>query len=191
MDPPDNIMWTFDGMEVDTGSETAGNFTLSSLTIADYGVYTCNASNEFGSNSDTLELIPAGIYDAQSCSDIVVFTPLLTISISIVEPMLTPQFMDIEVEVLTQLMLTANVSAFNLVIDGVTWNRNDSIIENENGFTLSNSSLDAPPAMVTLILDVTSPNRDSGIYTVTVSNPAGSDTSTFNVTVTGGYTKSI
>ena len=99
--------------------------------------------------------------------------------------MLAPQSMDVEVEISTQLALTANVSGFNLMIDGVTWMRNGDIIESGNGFTLTNSSLNAPPAMVTLMRDVVSPNQDSGIYTVNVSNPAGSDISTFNVTVTG------
>ena len=88
-------------------------------------------------------------------------------------------------EVLTRLTLTASISDFNLAIDGVTWMRGGSIIQSGNGFTLTNSSLDSPPAMVTLTLDVMMPNQDSGIYTVNVSNPAGSDTSTFNVTVTG------
>ena len=58
VDRPDSITWTFNGMVVDTGNE---NFTLTVLTVADYGVYTCNASNEFGSNDDTVEVIQAGL----------------------------------------------------------------------------------------------------------------------------------
>ena len=57
VDPPDTIMWTYNGALVDAGN---GNFTLMVLTFADYGVYACNASNEFGSDSDTIEVIEAG-----------------------------------------------------------------------------------------------------------------------------------
>ena len=90
-------------------------------------------------------------------------------------------------EVSTRLTLTANISDFNLAIDGVTWMRDGSVIQSGNGFTFTNNSLDSPPAMVTLTLDVMTPNQDSGIYTVNVSNPAGSDISTFNVSVTGKH----
>lgn len=57
MDPPDTITWTLNGALVNSGN---GNFTLMAVTVADYGVYTCNASNEFGSDSDTVEVIQAG-----------------------------------------------------------------------------------------------------------------------------------
>ena len=46
--------------------------------------------------------------------------------------------------------------------------------------------LDTAPAMVVLILtNVVSPAWDYGYYIVTVTNPAGSDSSVFHVTVTG------
>ena len=182
-DPPDSITWTLNDMVVDSGNE---NFTLMDLTVADYGVYTCNASNEFGSNSDTVEVIQAGTLLYLALTSVLHYFSIC-VSKSVVAPILTPQSMDVEVEIFTQLVLTANISDFNLAVDGVTWMRDGSIIESGNGFTLANSSLDTPPAVVTLTRIVMSPNQDSGIYTVNVSNPAGLDTSTFNVTVTGKH----
>ena len=95
--------------------------------------------------------------------------------------------MDVEAVVGTSLSLTVNVTEFNLDIDSVTWTRNGSDIENgTDGYTITNISLSDPPSMIVLTRDnVTSPVEDSGDYSVTVANPAGSDMSTFNVTVTG------
>ena len=95
--------------------------------------------------------------------------------------------MDVEVEVGSPLTLSVNVTEFNLPIDDVTWTMNDNVIQNgTDGFTITYTDLDAPPSMVVLTLDeVISPASDNGQYTVSVSNPAGIDTSTFNITVSG------
>jgi hypothetical protein len=61
MDPPRTITWTFNGAIIDTGSETT-TFNLSrQISNSDYGVYTCSASNEFGSDNETIEIVQAGI----------------------------------------------------------------------------------------------------------------------------------
>ena len=61
VDPPDTITWMFGGTVIYTGNEmTGGNYTQT-ISSDDYGVYTCNASNEFGSNAATVEIIQAGI----------------------------------------------------------------------------------------------------------------------------------
>ena len=95
--------------------------------------------------------------------------------------------MDVEAVVGTPLSLTVNVTEFNLDIDSVTWKKDSNIIENgTDGYTITHISLNAPPSMVILTRDnVTSPVEDSGDYSVNVTNPAGLDMSTFNVTVTG------
>ena len=104
-----------------------------------------------------------------------------------VAPLLTPGSMDVEVEVGTQLTLSVNVTEFNLPIDDVMWMMDGGVIENgTDGYTIEFIDLDAPPSMVVLTLDeVSSPVSDNGQYILSVSNPAGMDTSTFNVTVSG------
>ena len=98
--------------------------------------------------------------------------------------------MDVEVEVVTQLILTANATEFNLDIDNVTWTRNGIAIENgTDSIWLYNISQENPPlkTLILVIHDVVSPTRNNGIFMVYISNPAGSDTSIFNVTVTGEF----
>ena len=56
VDPPDTITWTFSGMNVSTNN----NFTLT-ISNADYGVYTCTGSNEFGSDNSSVMIIQAGM----------------------------------------------------------------------------------------------------------------------------------
>ena len=104
----------------------------------------------------------------------------------VVAPSLTPEDMDVEVEVGTRLTLAVNVTEFNRDIDSVIWTLDGMAIENGvNRYILTNVSLEAPPSMVSLTREnVISPAEDSGNYAVTVTNAAGSDTSEFNVTVT-------
>ena len=107
----------------------------------------------------------------------------------VVSPSLTPEAMDVEVEVGTRLTLTVNITEFNREIDTLMWTRNGMAIENgTNGYTLTNISLEAPLSMVSLTREnITSPAEDSGNYTVSMTNAAGSDASEFNVTVTGEF----
>ena len=66
-DTPIDIVWEHvltDGSveEVFTGDDTTGgNFTLT-VNMDDYGTYQCNASNIFGTNSASTEIIQAGKY---------------------------------------------------------------------------------------------------------------------------------
>ena len=59
IDPARNITWIFNGTVIRTGS-TSLNISIE-VSIADYGMYTCSASNEFGSDSATVEIVQAGI----------------------------------------------------------------------------------------------------------------------------------
>jgi hypothetical protein len=61
-DPPRTITWTFNGAAIDTGSDTT-TFNISrQISSSDYGMYTCSASNEIGSDNETIEIIQAGMY---------------------------------------------------------------------------------------------------------------------------------
>ena len=93
----------------------------------------------------------------------------------------------VEVELGSQLVLTSNITEFNLDINNITWTKNDDVITNgTNGFSILLMGLDAPPSVIVLVQDsITSPAQDSGLLTLYVSNPAGASTSSFNVTVTG------
>jgi hypothetical protein len=85
------------------------------------------------------------------------------------------------------LTLSVNITEFNLGITDIVWSNNNgtSVRYNSGDYTTSNSSLDAPVGTATLFVEsVTSPVVYGGIYQVTVSNPAGSDSSVFNVSVT-------
>ena len=62
-DPPRTITWTFNGVKIDTGSEITSFNISRQISSSDYGVYTCSASNEFGSDSETIEIIQAGKID--------------------------------------------------------------------------------------------------------------------------------
>ena len=59
IDPARNITWIFNGTVIHTGS-TSLNISIE-VSIANYGMYTCSASNEFGSDSATIEIVQAGI----------------------------------------------------------------------------------------------------------------------------------
>ena len=61
VDPPRNITWSFRDMEVYYSNETAGANVTLNITTSDYGVYTCMASNEYGSGIGTIEIQQAGI----------------------------------------------------------------------------------------------------------------------------------
>ena len=64
-DTPLTITWTHDsggGVTVFTGDDTTGgNFSLT-VNSDDYGSYTCNATNLFGSASGTINVTQAGRY---------------------------------------------------------------------------------------------------------------------------------
>ena len=63
MDSPRNITWMFNGAAIDTESETTSFNISRQISSSDYGVYTCSASNEFGSDSESIEIIQASKID--------------------------------------------------------------------------------------------------------------------------------
>lgn len=99
--------------------------------------------------------------------------------------------MAVMVEVGMPLMLTVSITDFNLEISesDISWTRNgDVLMDQVNGYVIVSTNLNAPPGMSTLTLAaVETPDMHSGTYVVNASNPAGSDTSIFTVTVTGKY----
>lgn len=99
--------------------------------------------------------------------------------------------MAVEVEVGMPLMLTVSITDFNLEIaeSDISWTRNGvMLMDRVNGFRIVSTNLNTPPGMSTLTLTaVETPVMHSGTYIVNAANPAGSDTSTFTVTVTGEY----
>ena len=84
------------------------------------------------------------------------------------------------------LTLSVNITEFNLEITDIVWlNNNSRAVRYTSGvYTITNSSLDVPMGTAVLFVEsVTSPVVYGGVYQVIVTNPAGSDTSTFNVSV--------
>ena len=82
---------------------------------------------------------------------------------------------------------SVNITEFNLEITDIVWilNNGTAVRHTSDVYIITNSSLDAPVGTVSLSVEsVTSPVVYGGIYEVTVTNPAGTDTSTFNVSVT-------
>lgn len=66
VDPPDNITWTFGGTLVYlTTQKTGANITLD-ITRFHFGVYTCTAANEFGSDSSSVSIMSPGMLFTQS-----------------------------------------------------------------------------------------------------------------------------
>ena len=86
------------------------------------------------------------------------------------------------------LTLSVNITTFNLPLTNIMWTRNDdTIISGQDRITVSNPSLSAPvPVMSTLMRSSVIP-LDDGNYTITATNPAGSNMYTFRVPVTGMF----
>ena len=100
--------------------------------------------------------------------------------------MLSPEAMDIEVEVGSPLVLEVVIFGFNLPVTEITWMQDSALLQDGmNDFTIMNNSLSMPNGTSTLTVVAVSPALHSGIYEVSVTNPADSDSSTFTVTVSG------
>ena len=100
--------------------------------------------------------------------------------------MLSPETMDVEVEVGSPLVLEVVIFGFNLPITEITWMQDSALLQDGmNDFTIMNDSLAMPNGTSTLTVVAVSPALHSGIYEVSVINPADSDSSTFTVTVSG------
>ena len=84
-----------------------------------------------------------------------------------------------------ELRLSVTITDFNLPIT-VTWRQDgDELMNGVDRVTITTDSLDAPPAMSTLVRNPVVSLVDAGVYTVNASNPAGDSMTTFTVTVTG------
>ena len=80
--------------------------------------------------------------------------------------------------------LEVNISDYNLPIDSITWQRgSDSLLTTGTQFTLTNNTDTLGSGSATLTAGFTDSLVDDGMYTVTVSNPAGNDSVVFDVTV--------
>ena len=108
------------------------------------------------------------------------------ICLHIVGPMFSPDAMDVEVEVGNSLVLQVVIFGFNLPIAELTWMQDSALLQDGvNNFTIMSSSLTMPNGTSTLTVVAVSPALHSGVYEVSASNPADSDSSTFTVTVSG------
>ena len=91
-----------------------------------------------------------------------------------------------ELEAGNDLMLSVNITRFNLGLTNITWSHGGNIITSGVGrVTITTSSpLTSPPVMSTLQRTSLIP-LDFGMYVITATNPVSSDTFTFDVEVPG------
>ena len=82
--------------------------------------------------------------------------------------------------------LMVNISGFNLALDTINWTHNTSaLVSGIDRVSIVNSDFNPSSASSTLMRSDIAGVSDSGTYTVTASNRAGSSTATFTVRVTG------
>ena len=91
-----------------------------------------------------------------------------------------------ELEAGNDLMLSVNITRFNLGLTIITWIHGGNILTSGvDRVTITTSSpLTSPPVMSTLQRTSLIP-LDFGMYVVTATNPVGSATFTFDVEVSG------
>ena len=90
----------------------------------------------------------------------------------------------IEVTVDTLLYLEVTFNLFNLPLTEITWFIDGTPATDVNSrVNITNTSAASPPATSTLTLDPVQFPAEGGLYSVTAVNPAGMDTTAFNVTV--------
>ncbi len=83
------------------------------------------------------------------------------------------------------LMLSVNITRFNLPLTNITWNHSGNILNDGDRVTITTSpSLNTPPVISTLQRISLIP-IDFGTYIVIATNDVGSATFTFNVDVPG------
>ena len=84
----------------------------------------------------------------------------------------------------TPLVLAVTITEFNLPLTDITWFIDGTPATGANErISITNTSTATPPAFSTLTLDPVQFPAEGGLYSVTVVNPAGMDTTAFNVTV--------
>ena len=98
-----------------------------------------------------------------------------------------PDDSDVEVMVGTarvNLTLTVTITDFNLPLTEISWFIDDDPVIERPGIVITNTSINSPPATSTLELRPIRFTSEGGLYSVIVANPAGNDTTVFNVMVT-------
>ncbi len=85
------------------------------------------------------------------------------------------------------LVLSVNVTGFNLPLSEVTWERvgGDTLTDATPRVTIVTSDLTVDPTSSTLTLEMVESLVDQGQYRATATNPAGNSSTTFDVTVLG------
>ncbi len=92
----------------------------------------------------------------------------------------------VELQAGNDLMLSANITRFNLPLTNITWNHSGDIVtDGMDRVTITTSpSLNTPPVISTL-QHISLIPIDFGTYIVTATNDVGSATFTFTVVVSG------
>ena len=81
-------------------------------------------------------------------------------------------------------MLVVTITEFNLPLTEITWFIDDTPATDMNSrVNITTTSTASPLAISTLTLDPIQFSAESGLYSVTVVNPAGMDNTAFDVTV--------
>ena len=103
-----------------------------------------------------------------------------------------PEDQSVEVVTDTALILTVNITGFNLPLSDITWYIDGVQATNGTGnITITNINMNSPPASSRFVLDPVQFPIVRGLYSVMATNDAGNDMTTFNVTVTCKLTISI
>ena len=92
---------------------------------------------------------------------------------------------DVEVVAGTPLVLTVNITEFNLPLSEITWFIDGTPATTAiTRITITATSTISPPTTSTLTLDPVMFPNEGGVYSVRAINPAGMNTTFFNVTIT-------
>ncbi len=84
------------------------------------------------------------------------------------------------------LELSVNITSFNLPLTSITWTHNGNVLTSgQDSVTITNPSLSDPSPVVSMLIRASLIPLDSGNYSIMSTNPEGSSTYTFQVTVTG------
>ena len=84
------------------------------------------------------------------------------------------------------LELSVNITSFNLPLTNITWTHNgNALTSGQDSVTITNPSLSDSAPVVSMLMKTSIIPLDSGNYSIMATNPEGSSTYTFQVTVTG------
>ncbi len=84
------------------------------------------------------------------------------------------------------LELSVNITSYNLPLTSITWTYNgNALTSGQDSVTITNPSLSDSAPVVSMLMKTSIIPLDSGNYSIMATNPEGSSTYTFQVTVTG------